>query len=148
MKTVELFSGTKSFSKVMAAHGHETLTIDNSYQFKPDVCQDIFAILSLPQVDIVWASPPCTTFSVASISHYWTDGKPKNEKALLGIAILEKAISLIAESKPTWWFIENPHAHQERNATRGLGEAQKQVYRAFIISNGNERVEVQQWHAA
>jgi hypothetical protein len=57
---------------------------------------------------ILWASPPCTTFSVASISHYWENGKPKNDKARLGIAILEKAIELIAEAAPTYWFIENP----------------------------------------
>ena len=92
----------------MAAHGHETLTIDNSYQFKPDICKDIFDVKELPQVDILWASPPCTTFSVASIGHYWTEGKPKNEKALLGIRILEKGIELIAENHPIWWFIENP----------------------------------------
>ena len=111
MRTVELFSGTKSFSKVMAAHGHETFTVDNSFEYRPDVCKDIFdvAATDLPQpIDILWASPPCTTFSVASIWHYWTNGLPKNDKSRLGIRILEKGIELIALSKPKWWFIENP----------------------------------------
>lgn len=49
-----------------------------------------------------------TLFSVASISHYWTDGKPKNDKALHGIAMMEKAIEIIAEMQPKYWFIENP----------------------------------------
>jgi hypothetical protein len=108
MNTIELFSGTKSFSKVMAANGHSTLTYDNSMQFQPDVCKDILTINEIPRADLLWASPPCTTFSVASISHYWTDGKPKNDKAMLGIEILTKGIELIATSQPTWWFIENP----------------------------------------
>jgi len=108
MKTLELFSGTKSFSKVMAKHGHFTITIDNNPKLEPDLVEDIFNILIIPKVDILWASPPCTTFSVASISHYWTNGKPKNKKALHGIAILEHTIELISRCKPKYWFIENP----------------------------------------
>lgn len=108
MTTLELFSGTKSFSKVMQAHGHETLTIDNNKKLEPDLCVNVFAIDGLKKVEILWMSPPCTTFSVASISYYWDKGKPKNSKCLEGIAILDKAIKLIAESKPTFWFLENP----------------------------------------
>jgi hypothetical protein len=33
LRTVELFSGTKSFSKVMQAAGHRTFTIDNAKEF-------------------------------------------------------------------------------------------------------------------
>lgn len=41
MKTVELFSGTKSFSKVAASLGYSTLTIDNDPSLDPDWCVDI-----------------------------------------------------------------------------------------------------------
>lgn len=93
----------------MAKYGHKTFTIDNDTKLQPDLVEDIFNIFELPKnLDILWASPPCTTFSVASISHYWTNGKPKNGKALYGIAMLDKTISLISESKPKYWFIENP----------------------------------------
>jgi C-5 cytosine-specific DNA methylase len=108
MKTVELFSGTKSFSKVASSLGHETFTFDNNPLLNPDKCLDIFDTKVPRGLDLLWASPPCTTFSVASISHYWKDGKPKNEKAIQGIAILAKTIEIITQSKPTWWFIENP----------------------------------------
>lgn len=61
---------------------------------------------------ILWASPPCTTFSVASIGTHWTGGKkgyvPKSEACETGLKILDKTISLISELKPTFWFIENP----------------------------------------
>lgn len=108
MKTIELFSGTKSFSKVMAAHGHDTFTIDNESKLGPDLVLDIFDVNYIPESDVLWASPPCTTFSVASISHYWTEGYPKNLKTLHGMAMLEKTVKLISQSRPKWWFIENP----------------------------------------
>ena len=110
MKTIELFSGTKSFSKVMAEHGHEIFTIDNDPKLEPDLVADVLSgPIDIPyKADILWASPPCQTFSVASIGHYWTDGKPKNEKTLHGIAMMEKAIEIIANLKPKYWFIENP----------------------------------------
>jgi len=109
MKTIELFAGTKSFSKVANDYGCSTLTIDNELKLNPDIVIDILNLDAIGGgIDVLWASPPCTTFSVASISHYWTDGKPKNDKALHGIAMLEKTIKLIAQSKPKYWFIENP----------------------------------------
>jgi|SRR6185369_6396567 len=108
MNTLELFSGTKSFSKIASGLGHSTFTVDNDKNLEPDWCGDIFDFVADLPAEIIWASPPCTTFSVASISHYWTDGKPKNEKALHGIAMLERTILLIKSVKPKYWFIENP----------------------------------------
>jgi hypothetical protein len=112
MKTIELFAGTKSFSKIADAHGHKTLTFELEERFDPDVCLDIRKVSVLPKCDMLWASPPCQGFSVASIGHNWTGGKgayiPKSDSALLSIELAKKTISLIEESKPTWWFIENP----------------------------------------
>ena len=34
MKTVELFAGTQSFSKVMRERGHKTFCVDNNDKFK------------------------------------------------------------------------------------------------------------------
>ena len=112
MKTLELFCGTKSFSKVMEKHGHKTFTIDIESRFSPDLCIDILKLkrdmLPRENFDIVWASPPCTTFSVASIRHYWKNGKPKNKKTLEGIKIVKKTIAMIKLLKPKYFFIENP----------------------------------------
>ena len=111
MKILELFSGTESFSKVARERGHECFTIDNNSQFNPDLCKDILkvSIKDIPfKPDIIWASPPCTTFSVASIQHYWDDGKPKNDKTLHGIKIVKKTIDLIKQLKPKFFIIENP----------------------------------------
>lgn len=116
MKTVELFCGTKSFSKVAKELGHDTFTIDNDPQFKPNACVSILALSAdnslFANRDILWASPPCEGFSVASIGANWTGGKrgyiPKSDSARRSIALSKKTINIIEVCKPTWYFIENP----------------------------------------
>jgi site-specific DNA-cytosine methylase len=113
MKTIELFSGTKSFSKVAKELGHETLTIDNDSSLEPDLCADIFGLSDLNyKPDIIWASPPCTAFSVASIGHHWSGGKgayiPKTQSAEYSKKLVQHTIELINKLNPKYWFIENP----------------------------------------
>ena len=65
------------------------------------------------QPDFIWASPPCTTFSVASCPIYWhyVNGvlTPKDDRVYHGIAMVKKTISLIEQLKPKLgWLIENP----------------------------------------
>jgi len=113
MNTIELFSGTKSFSKVMKKYNHDVFTIDNNPDLNPDLCIDILQMpKTIKKVDIFWASPPCTGFSVASISRHWTGGYrkyiPKSETAKLGLQLLDRTIEIISINKPTEWYIENP----------------------------------------
>lgn len=62
--------------------------------------------------DVIWASPPCTCFSVASIRHNWTGGirayVPKRKEAEDAIRAVEKTLEIIEEVSPRLWFIENP----------------------------------------
>jgi len=112
MKTLELFAGSRSFSKEADKLGIKTFTTDNQNFEKIDLVCDIFDfdINKLPyKPDIIWASPPCTTFSVASIRYHWDkDRKPKSEKSILGMKILEKTIKIIKELDPKYYYIENP----------------------------------------
>lgn len=110
MKTVELFSGTKSFSKVASQLGHTTFTIDNDPSLNPDMIVDVLELKNKINCDILWASPPCQAFSVASIGKNWDQftRKPKSDSALLGLRLLKKTIVIIKESQPKYWFIENP----------------------------------------
>lgn len=114
MKVLELFSGTGSFSNVAKERGHKVFTIDNDKQFNPDLCIDIldFELSMLPDefrhLDIIWASPPCQTFSIASVYRHWKKGKPVGEKALRGIEIVKKTIEIIKQLKPKFFIIENP----------------------------------------
>ena len=114
MDTIELFSGTGSFSKVAKEFGHKTFCID---KFEGLGQLDLQVDLKnwdpgSMKADFIWASPPCTTFSVASIGCHWKGGKgayiPKTEKCKIGFEILENTIKIIAKIKPKYWVIENP----------------------------------------
>lgn len=111
MNTVELFCGTKSFSKVMEEYGFLCETLDNNIQFDPGILGDIRDVKnnSFPYTEFLWASPPCQGFSVAVIGRNWNhDGTPKTDSARLAMELAKKTIAIIKASKPKYWFIENP----------------------------------------
>lgn len=115
MIVLELFCGTKSIGKAFEKNGAKVFSVDFDPVHKPDLCVNIldFDYSMIPiefrQPDVVWASPPCTYFSVASIGHHWNkDNTPKTKEALIGVAIVEKTLKIINDLKPKYWFMENP----------------------------------------
>ena len=112
MRVLDLFSGSKSLEKPVLDRGWEYFSIDVDPEYEPDMVADIYYLEpeDIPfSPDIIWASPPCTYFSVASIGNHWTrDSKPKSENALMGVMLVERAFTIIGAKKPTWWFLENP----------------------------------------
>jgi hypothetical protein len=128
VNTIELFSGTKSFSKVAESLGYLTFTVDNDKKLEPDLAVNLLVKsnwnlieysrfsyknkVNLKPLNILWASPPCTAFSVASIGTHWIGGKkkyiPKTKEAEIGIELLDNTIKYISVIKPLFWFIENP----------------------------------------
>lgn len=112
MKVLELFCGTKSISKVFMKRHHLCTTVDNKPIFKPNYESDLTSInyfFMKQSYDVIWASPPCTTFSVASIGTHWRGVyEPKTKACKLGLKLLENTIKIISIKKPKYWFIENP----------------------------------------
>ena len=112
MKVLELFAGSRSFSKVAEEFGYETYTSDFNPFDKIDQVCDIFDfdINKIPfKPDVIWASPPCTYFSVASIGHHWNkDHTPKTFEAVKGVKIVQKTLDIINELSPKYYYIENP----------------------------------------
>lgn len=103
MKILELFCGTKSFTKIAEGKGHKCFTIDIDKKFKPDLVKDVMdlELKDIPfKPDVIWASPPCVQYSHA---------KRSGERDIEGSnKMVEKTIQIIDELKPKYWFIENP----------------------------------------
>jgi hypothetical protein len=120
MKILELFAGSRSFSKVAEEMGHETFAVDINDFENIDYVTDIleFDYSKIPfKPDVIWASPPCTYFSVASIGKHWNkDHTPKTEQAKLGVRVVKKTIEIIEMFQPDYFFVENP-----RGKLRKLG---------------------------
>jgi len=120
MKILELFAGSRSFSKVAEEMGHETFAVDINDFENIDYVTDIldFDPSKIPfKPDVIWASPPCTYFSVASIGKHWNkDHTPKTEQAKLGVRVVKKTIEIIEMFQPDYFFVENP-----RGKLRKLG---------------------------
>lgn len=111
MKILELFSGTESFGNIAVERGHEVFSVDNDIYHNPSLCKSILdlTIKDIPfKPDIIWASPPCTTFSVMSNYRHWDFPHPKNSKACINLAFVLKTLELIEVLQPKYWFIENP----------------------------------------
>ena len=116
LRVLELFAGSRSVGKAAENLGFEVLSTDLIQFGGIHVVGDI---LQLPvktwkefRPDVIWASPPCTAFSVASIGHHWTGGRrayvPRSEGAILGLALMRKTLEIIQEVRPAVWIIENP----------------------------------------
>ena len=70
MKLLDLFTGTGSVARVARELGNEVTSLDINPRCEPTVCADILHLnyrdtFSPNEFDIVWASPPCETFSCA-----------------------------------------------------------------------------------
>jgi C-5 cytosine-specific DNA methylase len=112
VKILELFSGTESFSKVARERGHQTCTIDNNPFHKPDWCVDILNVKPIDildkfgRPDVIWASPPCQHFSIATNKH-WHKRRPKAQ-TIDSVKIVSHTLKLIIDLLPKFWFLENP----------------------------------------
>lgn len=119
MKVLELFSGTKSIGKAFESSGHDVFSIDWSTDFDADLHEDILTVSAndiinmFGKPDVIWASPDCTTYSIAAISHHRIKEPggnlaPKSEYAKKCDEVNRHVLQLISGLNPKYWFIENP----------------------------------------
>lgn len=85
MKLLELFAGSRSVGKVAERLGYDVFSVDIEPFEGVHLVKDIEMLeqSDIPFIpDVIWASPPCTTYSLAAISHHRhsiipiSDGEP------------------------------------------------------------------------
>lgn len=120
MEVLELFAGTRSIGKAFEAKGHKVYSVewDKKHQ-NIDLYADISKVTAeqilkeFGKPDIIWASPDCTSYSIAGISHHRTKAEngslePKSEYAKFCDMTNKHVLKLIKELNPKYFFIENP----------------------------------------
>lgn len=120
MKVLELFAGTRSIGKAFEKNGHEVFSVEWNKDFENiDLCDDVNNVTAsmilekFGHPDVIWASPDCTTYSIAAISHHRKkddDGNlsPVSEYAKFCDKTNKHVLKLIEELQPKYFFIENP----------------------------------------
>ena len=121
MKYLELFAGTRSIGKAAEEKGHEVFSIEWDKSFDgislyADIsmitAEDIIKHFGKP--DVIWASPDCSTFSIAAISHHRRKNPetgnldPVSDYAKYCDKVDKHVLRLILALSPKYWFIENP----------------------------------------
>jgi hypothetical protein len=117
---LELCCGWKSVSNCLVQdHGWTATTIDVLPKFKPTICCDVTTwdyrahFARHPPPDVVWASPPCKSFTVASWSkHRDGQGDATSAEGEKGDACVRACLEIIAHLRTLnprlLWFVKNP----------------------------------------
>jgi site-specific DNA-cytosine methylase len=112
MRVLDLFAGTGSATRAFTDAGHEVVTVELDPRFDSTVTCDVKDWEPDGYYDFVWASPPCTAFSVASIGTHWQGGRgayvPRTQAAHEAMRLVEYTHGLIRGLQPEHWVIENP----------------------------------------
>ena len=123
MNVLELFSGTGSVGKCCKEIGYDVVSVDMILPAHHQVDIMDFDYKQYPKdaFDIVWASPPCTSFSILQGSwigrHKRVDGElvlfteeQRKLDMLEGDKLVKKTLEIINYFNPELWFIENPQS--------------------------------------
>lgn len=122
MKMLDLFAGTRSVSRAFEKAGWETYSVEWDKKFKDislyaDISKltaDDIIELCGGRPDVIWASPDCSSYSVAAIFYHREKVgdtlRPKTEYAQFCDRTNAHVLDLIEELDPKYFFIENPRA--------------------------------------
>ena len=109
-RVLELFSGTGSIGRAFAAQGWEVVSVDLDARSSPTYCCDVaqWDWRRVGEVDVIWASPPCTHYSRARSMGGGRDLTTSD-------ALVRKTLEIAAGLGNPPLFIENPHSGTLKN---------------------------------
>ena len=126
MKVLELFAGSRSIGRVADELGYDVFSVDIKDFDGINLVKDIefLTVQDLPfKPDVIWASPPCTTYSIMAISHHRDGQKPKTDFADKSDKLIKNVLRLINEIGCDY-YIENPMGMlRKMDFMRGLNRA-------------------------
>jgi len=113
MRLLDLFSGTHSVANAAKELGYEVTTLDLAdSDINCDILDWDYTIYPRKHWDVIFASPPCNTFSCAKRSNIGRYGITQmtidQDIEKLGLPLLRKTEEIINYFEPTYYFIENP----------------------------------------
>jgi site-specific DNA-cytosine methylase len=120
VKILELFSGQGSISAAFKQQGHEAYRVDWSTKIDAELHADVNELTADRLIelcqgvpDVIWASPECTTYSIATHRHRTLKEAlaPKTDKARYDDQVNLSLWALIDElmARGTrYYFVENP----------------------------------------
>jgi hypothetical protein len=115
----DLFAGTGSSTKAFADNGHTVITFELDPKFNTTETVSVLdlnadnLVKKYGRPDFIWASPPCTAFSIAGVRYHWESGGdnpiPKSALAVDNQKLVIKTLELVQQLNPTYgWLMENP----------------------------------------
>ena len=113
MRLLDLFSGTHSVGNAAYELGFTVTSLDlQKADINCNVLDWDYTTYAPGHFDVIWASPPCDTFSTVRRCNIGRNGytheRLQTEMLERGVPILRKTEEIIAYFKPRLWFIENP----------------------------------------
>lgn len=120
MRFLDLFSGAHSVGNFARELGYEVVSLD---LHDATICCDVlkwnYHEFPVGHFDVIWASPPCETFSKARLSNINRNGFTRESIELdmieRGVPVLRKTQEIVAYFQPRTWFLENPQTGFMKN---------------------------------
>lgn len=124
IKVLELFAGQRSIGKSFEKNDHDVYSVEwdkkhENINWYEDIgkitAEDIVERFGIP--DVIWASPDCTSYSIAGISHHRTKEEDGNLKSVseyakfcdeVNINVMKLIDNLVKLNPKLIYFIENP----------------------------------------
>jgi len=107
---VELFAGSCQMAAAFRKAGFDTITLDLLAFENVDIVMDILQFnwsMIERKPSVVWASPQCTTYSIAAVHFHRNGVIPKTPDAVIADKVLDHTVRLLKASEAVY-MMENP----------------------------------------